>query len=192
LRDNQVTAFITTRFMTVFLYPFMALAAFGFVLSVTAHAMALMGLSPPGGDMIWSLHVGIFVVWIPTVLVSMRTVRNAPQKDFWKIALAGCPTWMRKGLYGLFAYAIVNFALFIFTQSNSHHASTAETLPSQIRGFSGHWMVFYGAAFATLYSAIHAPHLFRERKCSQGHVVSPSAQFCAECGRPVPKDAAGD
>ncbi|MBC3873382.1 zinc ribbon domain-containing protein [Undibacterium flavidum] len=162
--------------MNIVLFPFMVLAAIGFILSLAAHLASLTGIQVPGGEAVWSLHMGIFVVWIPTVLISSRLTKNTNQRDFWKATLGGCPLWMRRALYGIFAYAIVNFLYFMFV------ASRHEAAGSEIRGFSGHWMVFYGAAFATMYSVRRAPHLLRDRKCSNGHAVPPSAQFCQECG----------
>src|SRR5437588_175716 len=93
------------------LLPFIALAAIGFILSVAAHLAAIAGSPIPFGKAVWALHIGIFVVWLPTVLVSIRLTRGANRKDRWKIALAGCPKWMRTALYVLFAYAILNFIL---------------------------------------------------------------------------------
>lgn len=170
--------------MNVLLFPFMLLAAAGLLLSVAIHVAAILGLQVPGGSTVWGLHIGIFVVWLPTVLVFTRTSRFANQKDLWKVALSGCPVWMRRTLYALFAYAIVNFAFFMLSSSSRGSGSEPGT---ELRGFSGHWMVFYGAAFATLYSAINAPQLFRERRCSRGHTVSPTAQFCPECGDALPR-----
>ena len=167
--------------MTGALYPFLVIAACGFLLSVAAHIMALSGLSLPGGGLVWALHIGVFVVWIPTVLVGNRITRNSNRKDFWKIALTGCPSWMRRTLYLVFGYAIFNFVLFMINTSG-HPKPTGAAPPSVIRGFSGHWMVFYGAAFAVLYSALHAPYLFEERKCPQGHTVTAQARFCPVCG----------
>ena len=169
--------------MNLILYPFMLLAACGFALSMAAHGMALAGAVIPGGKLVLALHIGIFVVLLPVVFLSRKTARNANGKDFWKIALAGCPVWMRRGFYVLFAYGIFNFILLIATTVGQPKHQTGDALPSVIRGFSGHWMVFYGAAFAVLYSRIHAPHLYRERKCPQGHVVTPIARFFA--WRPV-------
>lgn len=77
--------------MRVILYPFMVLAACGLALSIAAHCMALAGVPVTGGKLVWGLDIGIFVVWIPTVLTSMQTTRYANRKDFWKVALAGCP-----------------------------------------------------------------------------------------------------
>jgi hypothetical protein len=168
--------------VTVLLYPFMLLAALGFILSVAAHLTALAGLEIPGGEDVWALHMGIFVVWIPTVLVSMRATRNSSRRDSWKVVLSGCPPWMRTALYVLLGYALLNFFLFVY-RGASH--IPGNHLSDEVRGFSGHWMIFYAAAFATLYSAIHSPNLFRERKCPKGHPVSATAKFCPECGLPV-------
>ena len=163
----------------------MVLAAGGFILSVAAHLAALAGIAVPGGGLVWALHIGIFVVWIPTVLVSSRITRYSNRRDFWKTALAGCPPWMRRALYIVFGYALLNFILFIASTSG-HPKPVGAAPPSVIRGFSGHWMVFYGAAFATLYSVTHAPYLLRERRCPQGHAVAPTARFCPECGYAFP------
>jgi hypothetical protein len=167
--------------MRIILYPFMLLSAIGLALSVVAHLMALASFELPGGQLIWSVHMGIFVVWIPTVLVSMRTTQYSNRKDFWKVALSGCPVWMRRAFYAFFAYGIVNFILFAVNIGSGRHPA-GNAAPSVIRGFSGHWMIFYAAAFATLYSSIHAPQLLRERKCPKGHAVDPTAHFCPECG----------
>jgi len=171
--------------MQIILYPFMIAAGIGFALSVMAHLLALAGIEPPGGSLVWDLHAGIFVVWIPAVIVSMRTTRFSGRKDFWKVALSGCPVWMRRVFYVIFAYAIINFILFAITAANEPRPH-GEASASMIRGFSGHWMAFYSAAFAILYSAIHAPYLFQDRKCRNGHVVDPAAHFCPACGEALP------
>ncbi len=163
----------------------MVLAAVGLVLSVAAHAMSIAGIQIPGGGLVWALHMGIFVVWIPAVLVSLRSTRHASRKDYWKVVLAGRPVWMRRGLYVLFGYAVLNFVIFLATTANLPKSHGGGALPSVVRGFSGHWMAFYAAAFAVLYSRVHAPDIYRERKCPQGHVVSPMTGYCPECGRAV-------
>ncbi|HEY0457146.1 MAG TPA: hypothetical protein VGE41_12280 [Verrucomicrobiae bacterium] len=166
--------------MKTVLYSFILLAACGLVLSFAAHCMALAGVSIPGG--VWVLHVGIFVVWIPTILASRQMTRYANRKDFWKVVLAGCPIWMRRAFYVLFVYATLNFIVFFATTLRQPKQQKGDAPPSVIRGFSGHWMVFYSAAFAILYSRIRAPQLYREHKCPQGHAVSPAARYCSECG----------
>jgi hypothetical protein len=163
------------------LLPFITLAAMGFVLSVAAHVQALRRLPMPGGKAVWALHIGIFVVWLPTVVVAYRFTRGATRKDFWKIALIGCPKWMRQALYVIFGYAILNFIYFMATTVN-RPPSRGDAPPEVVRGFSGHWMVFYGAAFATLYSAYVVGYSGIQRKCPNGHSVPITAKFCEECG----------
>lgn len=168
--------------MITVLYQLMVLAACGLALSFGAHCMALAGATIPGGNLVWGLHIGIFVVGIPMVLVALQISRFTNQKDMWKVALAGCPSWMRRAFYFLFAYSILNFVLFMITTGSQSKTELGEVPLSVVRGFSGHWMIFYGAAFAVLYSRIHAPQLYCARKCPQGHAVSLTARFCSECG----------
>lgn len=89
------------------------------------------------------------------------------------MALAGCPGWMRRGFYVLSGYAILNFIVFFFNTAGQPKPHMDEAPPSVVKGFSGHWMVFYEAAFAVLYSRIHAPGLYRERRCPNGHTSAP-------------------
>ncbi len=178
--------------MTSPLFPFLLLAGVGFLLSVGAHLFALLGWAIPGGKLVGTLHIGIFVVWFPAVLVMSRTTRHAKQKDIWKVALAGCPIWMRRAVYFVGGYAVLNFILFLLINSGSimhSKTSSADDLASVpfIRMFSGHWMAFYGAAFSILYSTINAPYLYRERKCPLGHDVSPLESYCPNCGRALSK-----
>jgi hypothetical protein len=159
------------------LYPIMLLAGIGLALSISAHCAALLGFSLP--ENVWLLHVGIFVVWFPAVLVAARMTRGGKQKDFWKNALAGCQKWMRNALYVLIGYSVLNFVWFILRSGNSDSQS------SQVRGFSGHWMIFYAIGFMVLYSARHSPYFLRTRTCSAGHEVSPGDEYCPRCGRPL-------
>jgi hypothetical protein len=167
--------------MNAALVPFMLLAAVGFLLSVAVHVATIAGIPIPGGQMIWTLHVGIFVVWIPTVLITSRIMRGERRQDLWKVMLSGCPAWMRLAAKVLLGYIILNFIYFMATSGRSGHHVGAPP-PSVIRGFSGHWMLFYGVAFMTLYSVNRNPALLRQRVCRNGHTVSSSDQFCAACG----------
>ena len=47
-----------------------ALAAVGLVLSAVSHFAAVLGIRGPLGDYAWVLHIGVFIVWLPTVLVA--------------------------------------------------------------------------------------------------------------------------
>jgi len=174
--------------MRTITFPFMLLAAAGFILSLYAHVMFLLDQSSPWGESVWFLHAGVFVVWVPAVLVARRLVRNTAQKDFWKVAMIGCPSWMRDAFGALFVYAILNFLYFAFV-SSKHSAGTG-TQTSAIRGFSGHWLIFYAAAFAILYSARHRPDLLDGAKCPNGHDVDPLAKYCGACGAEIRRERA--
>jgi hypothetical protein len=163
------------------LVPFMLLAALGFVLSVAAHVASIAGVQIRGGQMIWLLHLGIFVVWLPTVLLVSRIMRGERRQDMWKLTLSGCPAWMRLAAKVLLGYIIVNFVYFISTAGRGGHYS-GDAPPAVIRGFSGHWMLFYGVAFMTLYSVYRNPVLLRQRVCRNGHPVTRSDKFCPVCG----------
>lgn len=96
-----------------FLWVFVATAAVGLVLSLWVHLGAVTGKRATPQEFFWVLHLGIFVVWFPAVLVANRLVGNQRRKDFWKVVLGGCPDWMRYMVYGFFGYAAFNFALFM-------------------------------------------------------------------------------
>jgi hypothetical protein len=149
----------------------------GFLASAVVHVYSLFGAANPFGPAAWALHVGIFVVWFPTVLVAQQLTKNVKQADFWKAVLRGCPPWVRRGAYILFPYAIVNFfAGIVLGASNGFN---------EFRIFSGHWMIFYYVGAATLYSAQRLGPL-ANRTCPQGHAASPFAHFCEECGAQLP------
>ncbi len=167
--------------LTKALYGLAVLALLGFAVSLLVHLAAWAGIAPPKAA--WGLHFGIFVVWLPTVLVSQGLTREFKQREFWNAALRGAPPWASTALKGLMAYAIANFVLFMFqtTQGGAKPDEAAEA-----RMFSGHWLIFYGAAAATLYSAAQLrEHGDRPRTCLNGHAVSVAARFCEQCGAPV-------
>jgi hypothetical protein len=165
------------------LYALAMLTTAGFVVSLLVHGAAWAGVAPPQAA--WALHIGIFVVWLPTVLVSQRLTRDFKQGDFWTATLRGAPPWAPVALNWLMGYAVVNFLLFMV---QTGLGGKGDDPALQARGFSGHWMIFYGAAAATLFSAAR----LRERgdpprQCLNGHVVSLSAEYCERCGSPVMK-----
>lgn len=164
---------------------FAGLAAVGLALSMVSHIAAIFGKQGPLGDHTSDLHVGVFVVWLPTVLVANRLARNYPQKDLWKAVLRGCPEWMRYMTYGLFGYAFLNFAYFLFVVPKD--AGSGSMPPPVVRWFSGHWMIFYSAALAVLYSGHQLWDQDWERLCPNGHALQPLAKFCDQCGIPTPE-----
>jgi hypothetical protein len=163
-----------------FLWFFVCLSAIGLVVSLWVHLGAVMGRRVAPEAFFLLLGVGIFIVWLPTVLVAHRLVGSTNRKDFWKVFLKDSPDWMRYMVYGLFGYAMVNFLLFM-TKAPSGGSGN---LPAVVwRGISGHWMAFYSAALAILYSEARMED--RSPRCANGHAVSSNATYCTRCGQPV-------
>ena len=137
------------------LWPLVILAAIGLGVSLWVHIGALGGTRVVPEAYFFILHVGVFIVFIPAILVGQRLVGSTARKDFWKAVLRWAPDWMRCMVYGFFAYAIANFALFMI-QAPPHGGSGNP--PAVVwRGFSGHWMAFYSASMAILYSVVNSP-----------------------------------
>ena len=88
---------------------------------------------------------------------------------------------MRYVFYAFLVYAGINFAIFMYNVQTGKVAATPE--PMEWRGFSGHWMIFYFAAFAILYSAAIGQKSIR--RCPNGHAVPAAANFCTQCGKPA-------
>jgi hypothetical protein len=90
---------------------------------------------------------------------------------FYKIAFKQTPTWLAVLAIGGFLYAFLNFMLFMGSEIGTpdieggkyilqNHGQLIKTITEQeyhhfkaneMRGFSGHWIAFYGIAMAILY-----------------------------------------
>jgi len=150
------------------MHPFLAgLAFLGFVLSLTVHITALLGMDLSTTiPFVWSLHVGVFVVFIPFVF-SSRKVLGAKSgltkiREFF-------PVWVLALGTVIVAYAFVNFMLFFLASQGGSPAihdgkfvlqdhgrlireltagEYAAFKANELRGFSGHWLPFYFLPFA--------------------------------------------
>lgn len=178
--------------MKVLLSVFKYLALVGFLASFAAHIASLFGRQLFAGVAI--LHIGLFVVFAPAVLIANKTFGSvrASRKDFWKIILLGCPLWMKNISYAVFFYAIFNFLIFIVSVNSNHphtlHSPFLGSMPPEVvRGFSGHWMIFYWASFVIFYSQSN-PRVLPGLTCAKcKSSASPFDHFCANCGEPLPK-----
>jgi hypothetical protein len=67
-----------------------------------------------------------------------------PGRGNFEHLLAELPKWARTVTYAFFIYALLNFVHFIFAtcQYPKHEVPSSV----ELRGFSGHWMMFYGIA----------------------------------------------
>lgn len=134
----------------------------GFAAALTVHVAALLGINVSDNfPAIWWLHLGIFLVFIPFVFSSRKSL--GPKPTLAEIC-AAFPKWVVGLGLCIFAYAFVNFALFMIEAISGspsivngkfvllnhgtfiRELSAAEysTLKAnEVRGFSGHWLVFY-------------------------------------------------
>jgi hypothetical protein len=163
--------------MKLVAYPVMILSACGVLMCVL-----LFGWSLGANNQIVKMapaivFPGLFLVWLPTVLLMNRLTREFKQKDLWKAALRGCPPWMRTSLWiVLGAVFFLTFALPFLTGSNPGAS------PSNFILFP---VCFYAVSFCVMYSLIHAEKYDTGRRCLNGHRISPLAKFCEECGAPA-------
>jgi len=171
--------------MNQLLTPFSVLAAIGLLLSLIVHIYTLLGQQVPFGNLAYGLHIGIFIVWFPAGSIGKRLSKDFKQSDLFQAMLRGCPIWMKRMTYLFFGYALINTFWFVSTEQATKCGGTGNEI-QQFRMFSGFWMAFYSAAMSILYSASQTEILDKERRCRNGHVVSPSARFCEDCGAPVP------
>jgi hypothetical protein len=171
--------------MRILLLVMMAYATVGLIVSLTVHILSFFGAQSGSETLFVALHVGIFPLWIPVVLIAQKAVGPARRKDSWKIMLSGCPTWMKYMTYGFFYYAIANFIFFIATAvfiAPVAKQTSGAPPPTVWHGFSGHWMAFYAAGLAVSTSAYRRGFDNLTPRCPNGHVVGFDDAFCPTCG----------
>lgn len=170
--------------MRIVAYPIMLVSAVGVLASFMLQAASYY--AGPGFEkrVIPVLFPGIFLVWLPTVLFMNRLARDFKQKDVWRAALRGCPSWMRKALWMVCGYVMfAAFALPLLRGSNPGAS------PGSFIIFPA---AFYSVSFCVMYSALHVEKIDVVRRCLNGHAVSPLAKFCEECGAPAAVDGMAD
>jgi len=118
--------------------------------SLVVHVAAFFGRTFPYAVL---LHVGIFLVFIPAMLVARPPGRALMSRVSFNDAFRGAPTWVRKTVKVFFAYAIVNFIVFIINAPGK--PPPGPMTPQDVRGFSGHWMLFYTASAAMFLAALN-------------------------------------
>lgn len=139
----------------------------GLLLSLAAHLAALSGIDVAAKvPAVWALHVGIFVVFGPFILASRKVLGLRPGYAQMRELF---PPWIVALGTMLFVYVIVNFVLFLLATQGGNPAihdgkfvlqehgrlvreiTQAEYTAfraNEVRGFSGHWLLFYFIPFA--------------------------------------------
>jgi hypothetical protein len=185
---------------------FLALAILGLLASVVVHGSTFFTdrLAMQHGT--WLLHVGIFVVCIPAFVIQNRaraaaaSTRSKGKKPAGLDDVAPyAPRWMNVLTAACFVYAFINFGTFFFLTRDGaprvengqyvlkQKSTTVRTLTEaefhrfnryETRGFSGHWLLFYSAAVAMLYSGI------RQRRIEAAVAPMPPLRAAQKEGSP--------
>lgn len=143
------------------------LALVGLTLAVIVHVASLAGVDVSERvPFVWVLHVGVFIVFVPFVLSSRKALGAKPSLSDVRALM---PNWVILVGAAVFAYAIVNFAIFIAAMDGGspsilegkyvlqNHGNFIREITqteyaafraNELRGFSGHWLVFYFVPFA--------------------------------------------
>jgi hypothetical protein len=166
--------------MRALIYPLLILAGIGSLAMLAIHLAALFGIAYPFEHFLRFLAPGLFIVWLPTILVMGRLTKDFKQKEIWHAALRGCPQWMRRTVWVIFGYAWVGFFALPFL-----YGGGMESVANKARVLSAVLLALYAISVAVLYSATQAKHLDDARYCLNGHRMSPLANFCEECGAAV-------
>jgi hypothetical protein len=140
------------RMLRKLLWSFIGLSAAGLIISAWVHFEAVAGEQAVPEAGFWLLHFGVFVVAIPAAFAAQALSRNGKRKDFWKDVLRGAPRWMRYMMWAFFVYAGVNLLLFLLAGRTG--GSQMSRAVFKLGGYSGHWMAFYSASLAILYSGL--------------------------------------
>jgi hypothetical protein len=113
-----------------------------FLLSFACHLCGWLGIAPRGGKSVMLLHLGIFFTGVPLVILANRTQPKSSRRGNLEHLFAELPRWLRTLAMVLFVYALANFVFFGIQTRNYERGKVPFTL--ELRGFSGHWMLFYG------------------------------------------------
>lgn len=124
--------------------PLAIIASIGFVLSIIVHSATFLDI-----DLIrrfpwvmW-LNFGMFVVFPPLLFSTDNKIQN--RDEIWQKIMASMPLWakimMGVSFVYAFVYAFINLTLSIILSGSGN--ATLEDGRYLLRGFSGHWMIFY-------------------------------------------------
>src|SRR5579863_653095 len=119
------------------------LAAIGFLVSLVCNVMGWMHTNPFWGQSVFWLHIGAMALFFALIYFSNKTMPKFSKSNLDHL-LAELPKWARTGLGVVFAYAILNFVWFIYCSST--YQKGKEPMWLVLRGFSGHWMLFFGVS----------------------------------------------
>jgi hypothetical protein len=155
---------------------FALISALGLGLSMVAHVSTFFGIDPEQPlPYIWFLHLGIFVVMVPAIVV--QPGKREGRAVGWRDTMGNASAWLRWLTILLVANAFINWAAFWLvcgsggptqepngTYSLSSHGRIIRQITAaeyhrargyEFRGFSSWWMLCYSLALTLLMSQIN-------------------------------------
>jgi len=185
--DESISTVWVSRISPVLLRllkPLVVLSTVGFALSLyELLAGNFFGKSLEPDALFVLLHLGVFAVWLPTMLVVKARFGTLKHRDFWKTLMRGTPAWVKYLFYVVIGYETVTSFVFFVKAFGSQPAATGAAAPPMLWFFADVWIVFYAAGFAILYSAMLSAA--QAPRCTNGHLALRGASFCTLCGQPV-------
>jgi hypothetical protein len=173
--------------MNIMLKPFLYLAGLGFILSFVVHVSSLLNLPITIGIykvLILFLIIFLLIAAFVALIVFQNLSKEVKSKNLWKAVLRGSPTWQKHMLTLFLGYAAFTFILSRIMGGGGGAGSHGLSV-NDVREISAFFMAFNFFSIAILYSGIHVRTDVQERRCPNGHLVSPVANFCGECGLEV-------
>lgn len=138
---------------------FFGLAIICWAISLVVHFITFTDITFGESPLVWILHIGVFIVMMLSIfylnkneeLKSLNekgmSMKEFSSKEYYGIIYRNTPTWFKNILIVCAVYAFVNFGIFMYNhpQNGNLHSNIF------IRGVSGHWFFFYGAAAGILW-----------------------------------------
>jgi len=150
--------------------------------SFVLHLLSLVAGETVPTAVVVALHVGIFAVAIPTALIVRGLTAEMTRQDHFQLVKRASPLWLRRLATIGFAYFAVVFVVFAATHRDPPPAEQFMPAGTLVM-FSAGWLVGYAAMAMEIFAGLRAGST--TLRCPNGHRVSPTAQFCAECGSRV-------
>lgn len=165
---------MTTK-KTKYYFHITALALFGIAFMI--HVLSVVNVPVQEYiPFVWGLHLGVFVVFFPAIIFLIidsggfdnkqtRSERAAKNRKKILKLFQTAPRWLSVLVVVVFIYAIMNMFLFMSSQLGGPDIINGEIIlkkidkaeylfyrTNELRGFSGHWLVFFGISALTLYT----------------------------------------
>ena len=157
--------------------------------SLVVHLLALVAGRTVPNSVVLLLHVGIFVVAIPTILILRRITDATRPKDLWSLLKSASPPWLRRLSSGTGVYFVVIFVVFAVAHRGPEPTGAPMSRETLVM-FSSGWLGFYTGLAAYIHAGLQADSM--RLRCPSGHAVNPSSRYCEECGSPVARSGRDD